>query len=59
MKDTILTCIDTAVMNFVYYDRKNCEELPVGTIEKAIEAGEITVDDIVNEFKKLLIDALG
>lgn len=36
--------------SFLYYDRKNSETLPLGEIEKAIDAGEITVDEIVEAF---------
>lgn len=34
----------------LYYDRKEDEELPRGEIEAAIEAGEITADEIVTRF---------
>lgn len=36
--------------SFLYYDRKCDEDLGVGEIEKAIDAGEITVDEIVEAF---------
>ena len=38
--------VDDLVSNLLYYDRKEDEELPRGEIEAAIEAGEITVDEI-------------
>lgn len=38
--------------DFMYYDRKEDEDLPRGAIEEAIAAGEITVDEIVAEFRR-------
>lgn len=49
-----MTIIDS-VQDFVYYDRKDDEDLPRGAIEQAIDSGEITIDDIVNQFKESLI----
>ena len=40
--------------DFMYYDRKEDEDLPVGAIEKAIEDGEITIEEILDIFKKQL-----
>lgn len=37
---------------FMYYDRKEDSDLPVGEIQKAIAAGEVTVDEIIAEFSK-------
>ncbi|NIT79526.1 MAG: hypothetical protein GWO44_22195 [Thermoplasmata archaeon] len=38
------------VAKFLYYDRKEDEELPVGEIEAAIRCGEISVDEICELF---------
>jgi hypothetical protein len=51
------TCKDM-VSNFLYYDRKEDEELPRGAIEEAIEAGEITIEEIVKAFEAELRDNL-
>jgi len=51
MRDIILKTVDDLVSDFIYYDRKEDEELPSGEIEKAINNGDITVDEIVNCFK--------
>lgn len=40
------TCSDVAIKLF-YYDRKEDEELPVGTVEEMILNGEVTVDEIL------------
>jgi len=41
--------------DFMYYDRKEDTILPRGAIEEAIEAGEITIEEIVSEFRKELL----
>ena len=46
----ILALVDDLVGAFLYYDRKECEEHPRGSIEAAIADGTITVDDIIAEF---------
>ena len=50
--DKILRTIDDLSINFMYYDRKEDEDLMVGTIENMIKENHITVDDIVNRFRK-------
>jgi len=35
---------------FLYYDRKEDSEFPVGSIEEAIDSGEVTLDEIVEVF---------
>ena len=42
------------VMDFLYYDRKEDEDLKVGEIEDAIKNGTVTVDEIVESFRKYL-----
>ena len=51
--------ISDLVSCFLYYDRKEDEDLPRGAIEEAIANGEITVDGILREFKQELIKGLG
>lgn len=50
----ILDEVSDVVGRFVYYDRKEDDELPRGSIEDAIKSGEITLDEIVEEFRKEL-----
>ncbi len=52
--DLILLTLQDLVSNFLYYDRKEDEELPRGEIEDAIEAGEISLDEIVAKFREEL-----
>jgi len=57
MKEEIYVVGDL-VAGFLYYDRKEDEDLPNGAIETAIENGEITTDEIVDKFKQALIENL-
>ena len=57
-KTLILGNVADLVSDFLYYDRKEDEDLPKGAIELAIENGEITVDEIVEHFRKSLEDNL-
>jgi hypothetical protein len=54
-RELIFNTLEDLVSNFLYYDRKEDEDLPKGAIEKAIKDGEITVAEIVVEFEKQLI----
>jgi len=54
MKEIIENTIEDLVSDFLYYDRKEDEELPKGEIEKAIKEGIITKEEIVNKFSKIL-----
>lgn len=49
----LLTTTDLAT-DFLCYNRKEDEDLPVGAIEEALGEGEISVDEIVDEFRKEL-----
>lgn len=55
-KENILATASDCGYNFIYYDRKEDEELPRGQIEEAIEAGEVTVDEIVEAFKERWVE---
>lgn len=50
----ILGAASDLAIKFSYYDRKEDEELPVGAIQKAIEAEVVTVDEIIEAFAKEL-----
>jgi len=58
MKENILNTVTDLVGSFMYYDRKEDEELPNGAIETAIENGVITIDEIVDKFKTTLKESL-
>jgi dTDP-4-amino-4,6-dideoxygalactose transaminase len=58
MKQTIINAIDDTVSSFLYYDRKEDEELPRGAIEEAIKSGEITYGEIIDRFKQKIYEGL-
>ncbi len=57
-RDRIYATVDDLVSNFLYYDRKEDEDLPRGAIEEAVKNGEISVDDIVGRFRARLRETL-
>lgn len=54
----IYATVDDLVSYFLYYDRKEDEDLPVGEIEKAVEDGGITLNKIVLRFRRTLKERL-
>lgn len=52
MKKIILDAISDLCSKFLYYDRKEDEQLSVDQLNKAVKDGEITIDEIVEEFRK-------
>lgn len=50
-RQAILDTVADLASSFMYYDRKEDEALPRGAIEEAIQEGEITVDEIVEDFR--------
>jgi len=57
-RELIFIVVEDLVSNFLYYDRKEDEDLPRGAIEEAIQAKEISVDEIVTEFRRHLESVL-
>lgn len=53
-RETILGSVDDLVSDFLYYDRKEDEKLPRGSIDEAVRAGEVTMDEIVTRFQEQL-----
>lgn len=50
-KNLILETVSDLATMFLYYDRKEDDDLSMGVIEQSIINGDITVDEIVNRFK--------
>ena len=57
-KDLILGTIDGMVVDFLYYDRKEDEDLPLGSIEEAVASGQVTVAEMVTQFRSALVQGL-
>ncbi len=53
-RERILAAANDLARDFLYYDRKEDEELVRGEIQEAVEKGEVTKDEIVEEFKNQL-----
>jgi len=53
-RELILAVASDLMAKFLYYDRKEDEELFLGCIEAAIDNEEITVQEILNVFEKNL-----
>ena len=50
IKQNILNTIDDLITDFFYYDRKGDDELGIWDIEKAIWDGEISKQEIIDQF---------
>ena len=58
LKTLIEGTISDLVSAFVYYDRKEDEELPRGEIERLLDEGVITAEWIVEKFAEKLRESL-
>ena len=56
MKQQILNTISDLCSDFLYYDRKEDEDLSMEQLNQAVNSCEITIDEMVNEFRKHLED---
>ena len=54
----ILACLSDAVSNILYYDRRNDEDLGLFDIPDALEAGEISIEEMVQAFELELREGL-
>jgi len=57
-RQTIIGILDDMVTDLFYYDRKGDGNLPVGALEEAIKAGEITLEEMVTVFRRRLNEAM-
>lgn len=58
-KILILDTLEDLVTNFLYYDRKEDEEVPLNFIESSIDNNLITIEEIINHFEYLLKKGIG
>jgi hypothetical protein len=54
IKEIIIDTISDLCSNFLYYDRKEDEDLSMEQLNNAVKNGEITIDEMVAEFRKHL-----
>jgi len=55
IKQKILDTVCDLVSDFMFYDRKEDDDLPRGAIEQAVHDGEITYEEIIDKFKEQLL----
>lgn len=58
-RQCLLDATSDQALDLVFYDRKEDPDLPLGMIEALLENGEITVEEIVAQFKRSLRENLG
>lgn len=58
LNETILGMVSDSVADLIYYDRKNCEQLKLEEIEESIVNGELSIQDLVDEFEDRLTDEI-
>lgn len=54
IKENILNTIDDLCSDFLYYDRKNDEDLTIERLNNAVEKEEITIKEMVDKFEECL-----
>ena len=58
MKQIILDTIADLCAVFLYYDRKQDENLTIEQLKESVNSGEITIDEMVAEFRKHIENTL-
>lgn len=58
MKETILNTVKDLCANFLYYDRKEDEDLSADDLEEAVKNGTVTIDEMVETFRQQLENTL-
>lgn len=56
MKENIINTIKDLCSDFLFYDRKEDEQLSSNDLINAVKTGEITIDEMVTEFRQNLED---
>ena len=54
----VLNTIDDLIGAFLWYDRKEDEDLPRGVIEEMVASGEITQEEMIARFTSSLKEGL-
>lgn len=57
-KETVFAVIDDAVATLLIRDREDDEDLPIGEIERLVEAGDLSIDEMVDRFRESLEEHL-
>jgi len=54
LKNYILATVQDLCANFLYYDRKEDDDLSAEDLEDAVKKGIVTIDEMVEEFRNQL-----
>ncbi len=54
LKNYILATVQDLCANFLYYDRKEDDDLSAEDLEDAVKNGIVTIDEMVEEFRNQL-----
>jgi hypothetical protein len=54
LKNYILATVQDLCSNFLYYDRKEDDDLSAEDLEDAVKKGIVTIDEMVEEFRNQL-----
>jgi hypothetical protein len=57
-KDYILGIVKDLCADFLYYDRKEDEDLSGDELEEAVKNGIVTIDEMVETFREVLVKNL-
>jgi uncharacterized metal-binding protein YceD (DUF177 family) len=58
MKENIINTVKDLCSNFLYYDRKEDDELSEDDLIRAVEDGTVTIEEMVAEFENQLRNTL-
>ena len=53
-REHIIDAANDLMSDFLYYDRKEDNDLPTGSIQEALEQQEITTDEILAIFRRTM-----
>jgi len=54
-RELVLATVSDLAVRFVLHDRKDDPELSTEDLRKVVTSGEVTIDELVSEFKAILI----
>jgi len=54
-RELVLATVSDLAVRFVIHDRKDDPELSTEDLRKVVTSGEVTIDELVSEFKAILI----
>ena len=57
-KEKLKDVVGDTVFKFLYYDRMEDDDIPVGAIEYAVMTGEVTFEELVSMFRSSLYEGI-